>query len=1277
MQQSRNWRERVHHQHVQSSSSSSSSTARDVAIEFVRDDSLPLITRSSRTFSRTEAIQRFRIKHNLAICTSPLDVEAGVDNFFRAFLDEALINTDPRDIYSIYINSDSLNNPIFLHHSRVENRDNEAFLNALYEISQSNSTFLTHGELVIQVNIVKNLRGGGKTHRAPESSDSLRAKMTRSLVLIDSSIGFCFLRALALCIYHKEKYSSSGRKTWFSLKSSCSKQIELVRLLVEKYGIIEKEIVDPDDMKVTQAMISDYKIIVIDRHNWRNIIFKGESNGEPIYIEFDSCNALVGHFNPIINMRGYIGKSYFCDKCHTGSNDRLKHKCKSACRYCSAAEKCENEVIKTQCSDCEIIFPSNSCYLRHKDRKLCGHIRRCNKCDTEWLTRFPHECDANRCEKCDLNVRRDHSCFIKPHDIQKLSREDQAPRFFIFFDVESYQRKVSSTDESELLHSPMLLISKTFCDYCISSETCNKSHEPCPFCGVGIHRFWGTNCVDVFADYLYNTIAPKVEQEKGNITVFAHNGKGYDFHFILRDLFTRSFKSPQVMMNGNKIMHIQIGNVAFVDSLLFFSQSLASLPKAFGIGDRVIKGFFPHEFNDPNNWNYVGPYPEEKFYQPEMMRADTHDQFRRWYEEMKFISLNGLDPFTRCFTIAQVGLELLRALYLPENTLAVTPRNGYTNLRKCSRESLAWLDFQEKNLEVKIIREYKIGRYYADGFSRQINTVFEYLGCLFHGCPRCYPADRDEQQTFLLDTLNNRYEKTADKLAYYKSRGLNLVSVWACELKALILADIDFRKYIQPRLKYWYQVQYHGHADVKESFFGGRTNNIKFYHKCASNEEIKYMDVNSLYPYVLKTKNYPVGHPTVVNQSFDYTLNSYFGFVKCRILPPKDLYIPIIPMRVNKKLLFPLCMTCAENGDEKCTHNDKERSLVGTWTTAELRVALNHGYKIIEIYEVLHYPESSSTIFKGYIDKFLKIKHESSGWPQWCTDDGSKADFLKQVKERECIELDSGNMIKNPALRFIAKLLLNSLWGKLAQNPDKKRVEIIHNYDSYIKKLNDNQIKITSEIMVNDNTLLLQWKSRDEFLEYGPNTSLAVASFVTSYARIELFNKMIEIENIRPGSLIYFDTDSLVYSRQLSDREIESGDHLGQLKDEILADHGAGAFIEEFVTCGPKNYAYRVRLPDGGTKTTIKTKGITLNKASLQVINYEFMFDAAKKYVAKESGERSTKVPQFNITADSHHNLITKYFLKAYRVVSEKRIVAHNATFPFGFTGDRTKYYCN
>ena len=74
-------------------------------------------------------------------------------------------------------------------------------------------------------------------------------------------------------------------------------------------------------------------------------------------------------------------------------------------------------------------------------------------------------------------------------------------------------------------------------------------------------------------------------------------------------------------------------------------------------------------------------------------------------------------------------------------------------------------------------------------------------------------------------------------------------------------------------------------------------------------------------------RKYPVHHPEVINKNFDNKLESYFGFVKCKILPPKKLYLPVLPMRVNNKLEFILCLKCAVTSNQNdCEHDDEERA---------------------------------------------------------------------------------------------------------------------------------------------------------------------------------------------------------------------------------------------------------------------------------------------------------------------------------------------------------------
>ena len=84
-------------------------------------------------------------------------------------------------------------------------------------------------------------------------------------------------------------------------------------------------------------------------------------------------------------------------------------------------------------------------------------------------------------------------------------------------------------------------------------------------------------------------------------------------------------------------------------------------------------------------------------------------------------------------------------------------------------------------------------------------------------------------------------------------------------------------------------------------------------------------------------------------------------------------------------------------------------------------------------------------LFKTYIRKFLKIKLEASGLPahiDWET-------FARNHSERLGIILEREKMVRNEGMRAMAKLLLNSLWGKLGQDPRLSKTIVTQNATEY------------------------------------------------------------------------------------------------------------------------------------------------------------------------------------------------------------------------------------
>lgn len=226
----------------------------------------------------------------------------------------------------------------------------------------------------------------------------------------------------------------------------------------------------------------------------------------------------------------------------------------------------------------------------------------------------------------------------------------------------------------------------------------------------------------------------------------------------------------------------------------------------------------------------------------------------------------------------------------------------------------------------------------------------------------------------------------------------------------------------------------------RDAFFGGRTEAFKLHAQADEDTDIKYFDVTSLYPFINKTGKSPLGRPQIVTKSFDL-LQNYDGLIKCRILPPKHLYMPVLPLKTNNKLLFGLCRTCMENQIQTCYHTNRDRMITGTWVTGEVKKAVEKGYVLDKIFEVWHFerisqydPQTKSgRAFTDYVNTFLKMKQEASDWPKWCQTDDDRYRYIEEYHQREGIRLEYHNIASNPGLRALAKLMLNSFWGKFGQ----------------------------------------------------------------------------------------------------------------------------------------------------------------------------------------------------------------------------------------------------
>jgi len=338
-------------------------------------------------------------------------------------------------------------------------------------------------------------------------------------------------------------------------------------------------------------------------------------------------------------------------------------------------------------------------------------------------------------------------------------------------------------------------------------------------------------------------------------------------------------------------------------------------------------------------------------------------------------------------------------------------------------------------------------------------------------------------------------------------------------------------------------------------------------------EEIHYFDITSLYPSVNACFNnrgetYPIGMPKKIT-NFNYPLNQLtekyiekhkdlFGYVKCKVLPPQDLYIPVLPIKIERdsayKLMFPLCRHCAiieEKGD--CIHTVEERALIGTWTTLELNKALEKGYKLLCIYEAHHFEHSSDKLFAKYIFDFLKIKQEASGLPsEYPNTPEGFVQYVNDYYQQMGIYLDVNKIKYNPGLRFLAKLCLNSLWGKFAQR-DNLPTRAIVNKRMELEQIIDNPSNIDIHTIFESKQLVeLNYKKRFGTSKVCRFKNIHLATFTTSMARIRLYEALDKLGD----RVLYFDTDSVIFKIDTNQNEqpsdfVEISNKLGEWTNEL------------------------------------------------------------------------------------------------------------------------------
>lgn len=1137
-----------------------------------------------------------------------------------------------------------------------------------------------------------------------------------NLINVEINDNFCLFHALTASMsYHTSKTKRNNIRAHNSVYNNVSRSHDSltasamdimssanIPTSLSGYGLEHVKLVQ-DYFKKTFNNL--FCILIFGTSSYTKPIFAGDIENPTFYL---SLFYFKEHFYAIKNLNlfcsGNKNKKY-CPPCRTVYTRDFHHQF-SCPRRCPACLSVGNTypcpiVVKTPCFQCSRIFPSEFCLSMHRKKNICGKIATCLDCYSTYRInpKIPHKCGEAFCRKCHVIHPKDNYCFIQK---AKLSKPKTIR--FICFDMETRQDSVIEKGVFE--HEVNYICAFVFCTECLKYKDF-MSNNNCKICGTKVKKWSapnGDNCIHDFTKWVIFDL-PK---EYPSICL-SHYGGRFDNIFVLRQLFKFNL-NPICVKNGNKFFEIRVEKTqdtcetVFKDTFNFMSVPLSSLVKTFDLPVKP-KNYFPHLFNVESNYSKdkaLNHLPDKEFYMYSSMTIQKQKDFDVWYSEnynepfylpdqlglygtndveilaaavvefrKLFMDICKMCPFTEGCTMPSVCMKMYKHYYMPEKTLAIVPEFGYQRHSTASAISLKYFAWLEKKTG-KTIRhrnspggEARVGRFSVDGLMDD-HHVIEFYGCAFHGHPKCY---KDGTILPTKRTALKEFERTMDREKEIRDMGYSVEGVWECEVREMLKKDPEMRHFFE-------NVLLGTPINPRDAYFGGRCAPHKLYCKKENGKIIKYLDFLSLYPSVNYFEEYCTGIPEVIEiptekQDVYWTKPSDYdirGILKVFCIPPDDLILPVIPYKTDDFLLFPLCRSCVnlyskQNSRklEQCTHQGLARGFISTISSIELDLALTKGYVVTKFYSAYNYKDWTTTLFKEYVQKFLKIKTEADGWPASAATDEEKNFYLKTFRDKFNIELNPEKIKRNSSLRYCAKLALNSLWGRFSLRNTLSKVLVSDDPLEIDKIVSGDTFNVSAIDLLDENRVMIVYNSKKDFIVENNSSNIIVSLWTTAAARVRLYHAMDKVVNT-PGCQIYYvDTDSLLYECPEGVEVLPTANYLGELTDEIPLDEE----IIELVVGGSKQYAYAVRNKTTGVISyNLKLRGITLDAKASSKLHFQRFKQMVLDYKENEYVDLDYR----RILPTKTGHVYSKDVTKKYSVVYKKGFIDEDLiVLPYGY----------
>jgi hypothetical protein len=101
------------------------------------------------------------------------------------------------------------------------------------------------------------------------------------------------------------------------------------------------------------------------------------------------------------------------------------------------------------------------------------------------------------------------------------------------------------------------------------------------------------------------------------------------------------------------------------------------------------------------------------------------------------------------------------------------------------------------------------------------------------------------------------------------------------------------------------------------------------------------------------------------------------------------------------------------------------------------------GYRREDVYEfwkcevMCFDKDTNSELFAEFVNMFLKLKQESSGYPSWVQSEGQKDEYIEDYRRAEGIALDKASILQNFRATNFGKIEIELNVGQMGTEPEQ------------------------------------------------------------------------------------------------------------------------------------------------------------------------------------------------------------------------------------------------